>query len=253
MKKLLTLLLTIGVLSCMAQKSEKYNLDFETQKEEASLSEGWFKWGFYDLTIDDLAHSGKKSGKITSNDNGNFGSIAYKIPANYVGDTIKLEGYMKIENVENGFAGLLLRIDGNGSSLAFDNMQNQNISGTKDWQNYTITLNYPEEAETIFVAGILSGKGEAWFDDFIVTIDGKNIQTLKGVKKEVSKAQLDKEFDNGSLIELSNLTSEKIHDLELLCRIWGFLKYHHPEIAQGNYNWDYELFRFLPKYMEAGV
>ncbi|MEM1001958.1 MAG: S41 family peptidase, partial [Bacteroidota bacterium] len=40
-------------------------------------------------------------------------------------------------------------------------------------------------------------------------------------------------------------------DLELLGRIWGFLKYHHPEVGKGNYNWDYELFRILPKYLES--
>lgn len=251
MKQILTILIVLATLSCQAQKNEKYNLGFETKIEENTLSDGWFKWGAYDLTIDDLAHSGTKSGKITSTDNGNFGSIAYKIPANYAGKAIKLEGFMKIKNVENGFAGLLLRIDGNGGSLAFDNMQNQNISGTKDWQKYTITLNYPEEAENIFIAGILSGKGEAWFDDLVLSIDGKNIQILKEVKKELSKAQLDKKFDNGSLLDLSNLTKENIENLELLGRVWGFLKYYHPEIAKGNYNWDYELFRFLPKYMEA--
>jgi C-terminal processing protease CtpA/Prc len=252
MKKILIALLTIISFSCQAQETEKYNLGFENQKENETLSNGWFKWGNYELTIDATAHSGKKSGKITSDQTGSsFGSIAYKIPANYVGKTIKLEGYMKIQNVENGFAGLLLRVDGNGSSLAFDNMQNQNVSGTKDWQKYSITLDYPEEAENIFIAGILSGKGEAWFDDFALSIDGKNVQKLKEVEKELSKVQLDKKFDTGSLIELSNLTSKSIDNLELLGRVWGFLKYHHPEIAKGNYNWDYELFRFLPKYIEV--
>jgi hypothetical protein len=56
------------------------------------------------------------------------------------------------------------------------------------------------------------------------------------------------EFYNGSLIDLSNLPAENIENLELLGRVWGFLKYHHPEIAKGNYNWDYELFKFLPEY-----
>ena len=252
MKKILLALLTIISFNCQAQNPEKYNLGFENQSEEKSLSDGWFKWGNYELTIDSIAHSGKNSGKITSDQTGSsFGSIAYKIPANYVGKTIQLEGYMKIKNVENGFAGLLLRVDGNGSSLAFDNMQNQKISGTKDWQKYNITLNFPEEAENIYIAGILSGKGEAWFDDFVLSIDGKNVQTLKEVEKELSKAQLDKEFDNGSLLTFSNLITENIENLELLGRVWGFIKYHHPEIAKGNYNWDYELFRFLPKYIEA--
>jgi len=46
------------------------------------------------------------------------------------------------------------------------------------------------------------------------------------------------------------LTPKLIDDFELLGRVWGFHKYHHPEIAKGNYNWDYELFRFVPIYLE---
>jgi hypothetical protein len=34
--------------------------------------------------------------------------------------------------------------------------------------------------------------------------------------------------------------------------IWGFLKYYHPNIAKGEYNWDYELFRILPKVVSSG-
>lgn len=252
MNKFLIILLTIISINCQAQTVEKFNLGFENQQDEKALSEGWFKWGNYDLSISDTAHSGKKSGKIISDQNGSsFGCITYKIPANYKGRLIKLEGFMKIKNVEKGYAGLLMRIDGNGSTMEFDNMQDQKITGTRDWQKYSITLKYPKEAEFIFVSGILAGKGEAWFDDFTVSIDGKNIQNLKEDEKQLSKTQLDKEFDDGSLLEFANLTDEKINDLELLGRIWGFLKYNHPDIAKGNYNWDYELFRFLPTYMKA--
>ncbi|GAO31021.1 S41 family peptidase [Geofilum rubicundum] len=84
-----------------------------------------------------------------------------------------------------------------------------------------------------------------------MTIDGENIQTLNEVEKEVAKATLDKEFDNGSLLNLSRLTRKKIENLVLLGRVWGFLKYFHPEIGKGNFNWDYELFRFLPHYLEV--
>ncbi|QXU51313.1 hypothetical protein KYG33_09820 [Chryseobacterium sp. D764] len=31
--------------------------------------------------------------------------------------------------------------------------------------------------------------------------------------------------------------------LESLCRIWGFLKYYHPQVAKGNLNWDKQLFQ----------
>lgn len=230
MKKILLVLLSIISISCNAQKSDKYNLGFENQIDENALSDGWIKWGDYKLMMDDLTHSGKKSGKITADANGSFfGSIAYKIPANYKGNTIKLEGFMKIKNVENGFAGLLLRVDGNDGILVFDNMQSQKISGTKDWEKYSITLNYPEEGENIFVAGILAGKGEAWFDDFTVSIDGNDIQSLKEEKIELQKAQHDKEFDNGSSIKLTKLSAENISNLELLGRFRGFLNITTPK------------------------
>jgi len=250
MKRILLLIMIIAGCTSPKQQKEKFNLGFETHSSTSDLPEGWIKWGKYNLEKDTLeVYSGKSSGKIVA-DGGSFGSIAYKIPANYTGKTIRLEGYMKIRNVENGYAGLLMRIDGNGTPLEFDNMQDQSITGTKDWKQYSITLNYPEDAQNIYVAGILAGDGEAWFDDFVVKIDNKNIQTLKEVEKERTKGELDTEFDKGSNIELSELTTEKINDLDLLGRVWGFLKYYHPAIAQGNYNWDYELFRFLPAYTD---
>ena len=36
-----------------------------------------------------------------------------------------------------------------------------------------------------------------------------------------------------------------------MCYIWGFLKYYHPAVRQGKYNWDFELFRILPKIIAA--
>jgi C-terminal processing protease CtpA/Prc len=253
MKYAITILLAfLFSFHSQGQIIDKFNLSFEEYEVSKILPDDWFQWGSYDLGMDTEAHSGKYAAMITSPENGTaFGSIAYKIPANYKGSSIRLEGYMKLENVKDGFGGLLLRIDGNGASLAFDNMQTQNINGTKDWAKYSVELPYPEGAELIFVAGIMTGSGKAWFDDFTLTIDGKDIQTLKEAPQPIFKANLDKEFDKGSNIELPELDENKIANLELLGRVWGFLKYHHPVIAKGDYNWDYELFRVLPSYIKA--
>ncbi|WP_339916226.1 S41 family peptidase [Yeosuana marina] len=253
MKQLILIILSLFFFSCSSQTENKFNLDFETYDSTYKFPKDWFEWGDYNLSADTIyVHSGKFSGKIKSTKKGgSFGSIAYKIPANYKGKSIQLEGYMKIKNVENGFGGLLLRLDGNGKVLAFDNMENQNINGTKDWHKYSITLPYPEDAETIFIAGIMTGTGEAWFDDFILTIDGKDVQTLIEIEKPIYKATLDNEFDLGSKIKFPTLDETLISHLELLGKIWGFLKYNHPEVCKGNYNWDYELFRMLPKYLET--
>ncbi|KJD34158.1 peptidase S41 [Tamlana nanhaiensis] len=254
MKNVIVVLLFLLSINCTSQTEKKFNLDFEEYSVNDKLPRGWFKWGNYDLEIDTVhVKQGKASGKISSkNAHNSFGSIVYSIPANYEGKSIRLDGFMKIENIQNGFSGLLLRIvDKNNEVLAFENMQSQNIHGTKDWQKYSISLPYPKNAETIFVAGIMTGSGEAWFDDFVLTIDGKDIQTLKEIEKPIYKANLDKEFDLGSKVDFPELNNRLIGNLDLLGKVWGFLKYHHPEIRKGNYNWDYELFRFLPEYLES--
>lgn len=39
--------------------------------------------------------------------------------------------------------------------------------------------------------------------------------------------------------------------LATTAKIWGFLKYYHPEVANGEYNWDEGLFKVLPKVKAA--
>lgn len=39
--------------------------------------------------------------------------------------------------------------------------------------------------------------------------------------------------------------------LAATCKVWGFLKYYHPNVANGNFNWDEQLFKILPKIEEA--
>lgn len=61
------------------------------------------------------------------------------------------------------------------------------------------------------------------------------------------KASLDKEFYESSKINIEYLTTNQINDLAILGKVWGFLKYHHPAASGGDYNWDFELFRIMPK------
>lgn len=251
MKKLAFLFL-LFYSQLFSQEKPNFNFGFEENKTNPELSDGWFKWGNYDLTRDTDAHSGNYSGKITSKEPISFGSIVYRIPANYAGKKIRLEGFMKTKDVKGSHAGLLLRIDGGEPSLVFDNMKEQAVTGTNDWKKYSIELDYPEEeAKMIYVAGILSGSGEIWFDDFQVFIDNKPISELKMVERKLTTSDLDREFEKGSGISIGDLDEQKIKDLELLGKIWGFLKYHHPEVAKGNYNWDFELFRILPDYLKT--
>lgn len=234
--------------NCNAQIEDSlFNFGFETQSENHDLPNGWFKWGDYSLSIDTVCKTGHKSGKITSLQNGTFGCIAISIPAYYEGGKIELEGFIKTENVKNGFAGLLLRIDGYGDILAFDNMHKMNVSGTNDWEKYSIKLDYPVNADKIIVGGILTGSGQAWFDEFNLFIDGKNIRSLSVSDARVKTISENDEAIKNSNFSDSTLTVQQIDNLKVLGLIWGFLKYYHPNVAKGDYNWDNELFKQLPK------
>ena len=70
-------------------------------------------------------------------------------------------------------------------------------------------------------------------------------------KNKTNTADFDKEFDSGLNTEMPDLTDDLIDNLALLGKIWGFLKYHHPEVGKGKYDWDDELFQFLPEYMNV--
>jgi len=45
--------------------------------------------------------------------------------------------------------------------------------------------------------------------------------------------------------------SEDISNLAVLCKVWGYLKYYHPSVVEGNYNWDDELVKMIPKILKS--
>lgn len=211
LKLIILLTLPSSVLS-----QNKYNLNFENfNSKEQKLSEGWFKWGDFKSVTTEETSSGNYAGKIVSDKNGHFGCITYSIPANYTGDTIRLFGQIKYENVKD-YVGLLMRIDGDSENgyLAFDSMQRLKIRGTSDWQEFSIKLPYPANAKTIYIGGILGNKGVAWFDNFRVTIDGQDIQTLKESERllltDIDPTQLKSAISKASFpINTSNAQSIK--------------------------------------------
>lgn len=77
-------------------------------------------------------------------------------------------------------------------------------------------------------------------------------QSLAQIINTKYGAEKDKEFGESSHIDLGEeLTPQKVENLEILGKVWGFLKYYHPEVIKGKYNWDYELFRVLPEIANA--
>lgn len=234
-----------------------YNFGFEKNSMYGgSLPDGWFQWGHsYVLKTDkSISHGGKASLLIEpmgEKSGESFGCIAYAIPANFQAKEIELKAYMKLNNVSDGVIGLMLRIDGSSGMIAFNDMEERKIQGTRDWTHFSVKLPYPADAKTIFIGATLNGKGQLWVDDFQVLLDGKDITEAKVNNQNLHKAGSDKEFDQGSKISNIVLTDSKLKDLGILGKVWGYLKYYHPAVAAGEYNWDYELLRIVPKILEA--
>ncbi len=241
--KTITLYFAIFMALGLSAQSLTPNLNFEAYSEDT-----FQHWNAMSdtYTIDtENAYEGKSAAYIKrdGNESTSFSAMSYSIPASYGGKKIKLTGYIKTKNVisSDGGAGLWMRLD---PQIGFDNMMQRAVKGTTDWEKYEIVLDLkPNETRTIVVGGLLIGTGEMWLDNFQVTIDGKTLENAP--EKELTPAQKDTEFDTGSEITFTNLSDVQLHNLVVLGKVWGFLKYHHPKAASGNVNWDYELFRVM--------
>jgi len=227
------------------------NLDFEQIKNGRPMGWGVTSNSQYTGQLDsNIFQHGKYAVSLTYlAGEGGFGSINMTIPYSYPGKKITLSGYLKTENISNGYAGLWMRID---PKIAFDNMDKQQIRGTNDWTKYEITLDLvPAKTRAITFGSLLTGKGKMWIDNLHIQIDGKDIATIEPISPTRPPAEEDHEFDQGSNIRAFQLDQNKQKALKDLGLIWGFLKYYHPQVAAGNYNWDYALFRVLPKILAA--
>ncbi len=253
------LLFFIVANPCLSQPlntSSDLNLGFEIKSNENKLPENWFQWGSgYTISLDgETKNSGKFSALIEPmgiRSPGTFGCIAMGIPAKYDAQEIELRAYMKFTGVTEGPIGLMIRLDGEAGIVGFENMQGKNIQGTKDWTEFSVKIPYSESAERIYIGAILSGTGKLWVDDLQIFLDGKDISEGKIKKPKQFKADLDTALVAGSGIQSIALTKERINDLQLVGQVWGFVKYYHPSVAAGDYNWDNELFRILPKVLAS--
>ncbi len=72
----------------------------------------------------------------------------------------------------------------------------------------------------------------------------------KTEEKNLKRSQ-DTEFASDSEVRIEKLSEVQQKNLHTLAKVWGFAKYRHPDITAGNINWDAELFRVMPKVLEA--
>lgn len=161
------------------------------------------------------------------------------------GDTLVVEGKYKLREATD--AKISFRIIQDAVVNKIDSLFIE-PSPSNDWKKISMkTAIGDETGKAVFR---ILGKGDI---DILISncrawVDGIPLSEL--VNKEYA-AEKDTEYDNGSRIELGELTAQMAENLEIFGKVWGFLKYYHPKVTQGNYNWDYEMFRVLPHIANA--
>ena len=54
------------------------------------------------------------------------------------------------------------------------------------------------------------------------------------------------DYSRHSCFDRTEIDSATLRNLEVLGRVWGFVKYHHPAFSDDRYDLDFELFELLP-------
>ena len=181
-----------------------------------------------------------------------FSTATRCIPVTFSGHTIELRGWLKMQDVKGGFAGLWMREDSKENpTVQFDNMAKQNLSGTRDWTEYRIVLPLDPKASKICLGALIAAEGTLWADDLELLVDGKPIAEAPAREHVETTIEKDHEFDAGSKVAATDLSKTQVQNLALLGKVWGFVKYHHPRVTAGEVSWDYELFRAIPNVMAA--
>lgn len=104
-----------------------------------------------------------------------FGVVTATFPIETVrGKRVVYSGYIRTENVTDGYAGLWWRADGSENEvLAFDNMAGRGPHGTTDWSRFEVSIAVPGESSQILFGLLMPGYGKAWFDSLAIEIDGE--------------------------------------------------------------------------------
>jgi hypothetical protein len=152
---------------------------------------GWFKngsnTGAYIVGVDSVQmREGMPSGYVRSNgaSEQDFGGMMQMTSAeNLLGQRLRLRGWIKTENADDGGGHLWMRVDGYqaGATLQFDNMDNRSAMGTTDWKQYSVVLDVPPNAYALAFGFFLKGRGRMWVSGTTIDVVGAEVASTNRV------------------------------------------------------------------------
>lgn len=160
-----------------------------------------FKAGVLEVSLEDEDDKFIRYGYLKSTGNSvTKGSVLQNISPldEWLGYRVRLTGRLK-SNSEYGHAVMFMSIDHGYGIKTYDYMSDRRIKGKRDWQEYSIVLDIPQESSAYILFGVsLSGKGEVYFDDFEFEVVDSDIEvtgTMDERRKKGKPRNLN--FENG--------------------------------------------------------
>ncbi|HEX2860043.1 MAG TPA: RNA polymerase sigma factor [Lacunisphaera sp.] len=103
----------------------------------------------------------------------------------YKNKRVRMNGWIKTEDIAGGSGQLWLRVDGpgGGNTLAFDNMNDRAPKGTTDWEEYSIVLDVPETATSLNYGYFLRGTGQMWINGVTFELVGDDVPSTDMYRK----------------------------------------------------------------------
>jgi RNA polymerase sigma factor (sigma-70 family) len=122
---------------------------------------------------------------LSSKVEGGFGGMMQTTSAeNFEGKRVRLSGWIKTEDANEGGGSLWMRIDGErGQPLALDNMSNRAVKGTADWQEASVVLDVPKGASALAYGFFVAGGGKMWINGQKIEEVGAEVPSTNMITK----------------------------------------------------------------------
>jgi hypothetical protein len=126
--------------------------------------------------VETISGKGAKFLRYAQGEDKGFGSLVQVISAQrYLGQRVRFRAMIKTRDVSN-WAGLWMRVDAQQrANAAFYNSQDKPIKGNAAWQVRSVTLDVPEDGNTISFGVINSGSGQVWIDELSFEVVDKSV------------------------------------------------------------------------------
>jgi len=200
-----------------------FNLNFEATIHGTNTPSKWFLRGKGYKSEREKNRSGYSIKMYSTNpENGDLGMLLNYIPIELIkGKTVLFKGRVKTENVANGYACLWVGAYKYYEPIDLNGCDERSITGTTDWQTFSIETVIDSTTEVYDFGAILTGKGTAWFDNFEIYIDGERYKDVKMKVSEATEAELTWLKENIYPLKTYNQDEESTEDLAVLDQLIG--------------------------------